>query len=396
MKKLLSYLLVLSLSFSASACKKDENKNKVTEEQALKGSIELWTAGVSNSLIDFHLKKFKEKYEQVTVINTFISEDKLDDKILENLVSAEPLPDVYLFPEEAAEEIKIYKSHFSELGNEAGTLKDNYINTNFNPISVEDKVIAIPWTVQPVVMFYRIDLFQHQGINVEDIRTWDDYILIGRGIAQKTQGKVKMLPIDLSNGGKFVKQIQNEIVETANDLEPEVDIYIGNETKALDVVNRMKEANIILDAKDLNQVISAAEKDKILTVISSSDFIEAMKEKLKTQSGKWGIRTMPSFEAGGNTGVIEQNSYIALNKEAKNNQIAMKFLENIIDNNDLSKSLMVEKGIFPAASKLYNEAFMDEKDAYFNNTKVWRYLAEIIKDTPYNSSEVKELQEDNK
>lgn len=392
MKKLLSYLLVFSLSFAVSACKSDENINKVTDEQVLTGSIELWTAGVSNSLIDFYLKRFKENHEQVTVKNTFISEDELDDRILENLVSAQPLPDIYLFSEKAAEEIKLYKSHFSELGNEAATLKDKYINSDFTPIIADEKVIGIPWTVQPVVMFYRTDLFQQYGINVEDIRTWEDYILTGKNISSKTKGKAEILPIYSNNERRFIEQIQNELGEITNDLEPEADASKANEAKALDVVNRIKEANIVFGAKDLEQMISAAEKDRILTVISSTAFIEVLRDKLKTQSGKWGIWTMPSFEAGGNTAVIEQVSYMALNKEAKDNKIAMELLETVINNKELSKRLMVEKGIFPAASPLYKEDFMDEKDIYFNNIKVWRFLSEVIKDTPYSSIEVNKSQ----
>lgn len=392
MKKLLSYLLVFSLSFAASACKSDENKNKAPEEQVLTGSIELWTAGISNSLIDFHLKRFKENYEQVTVKNTFISEDKLDDRILENLVSDHPLPDVYLFSEKAAEEVKPYKSHFSELGNEAHTLKDKYINSSFVPILADEKVIGIPWTVEPVVMFYRADLFQQHGIKVEDIRTWEDYIMAGKSISSKTKGKVKMLSIYSNNERKFVEQIQNELGEIANDLEPGADASKVNEAKALDVLNRIKEANIVFVAKDLEQMISAAEKDRILTVVSSSAFTEVLRDKLKTQSGKWGIWTMPSFEAGGNTAVIEQVSYIALNKEAKDSKIAMGLLETMVNNKELSKALIVERGVFPAASPLYKEDFMDEKDTYFNNTKVWRFLSEVIKDTPYRSIEVKKIQ----
>jgi lactose/L-arabinose transport system substrate-binding protein len=396
MKKLLSYLLVFSLSFGVSACKYDEDKNEVSEKQALKGSIEIWTAGVSGSLIDFHLKKFKENNEQVTVKNTFIDEDKLNDKILESLISAKPLPDIYLFSGKAAEEIKAYKSHFSDLGTESEVLQDKYINSNFTPIVTESNIIGIPWTVQPVVMFYRTDLFDKYGIKVEDIRTWEDYILAGTAVQVKTKGKVKMLPININSQEKFADLIHNEFIGTNSDLNLQPDSIMDNEVKALDVVNRMKEANILYDVKDLEQVVSAVEKNEVLSVISSSDFIGTMKEKLKAQSGKWSISDIPSFETGGNTAVIEQSSYIALDKEAIDNKIVMEFLQSIVNDKELEKFLIVEKGIFPGGSHLYNEAFMDEKDVYFNNVKVWRFLAEIIKDAPYYSVEVKGVQEENK
>ncbi len=67
-------------------------------------------------------------------------------------------------------------------------IKD-FISCKRELVKLYDNFIAVPYTVEPVALYYRKDLLEKYNINSEDIKTWDDFIKAGEEIYKKAMGK---------------------------------------------------------------------------------------------------------------------------------------------------------------------------------------------------------------
>ena len=60
---------------------------------------------------------------------------------------------------------------------------DRIVQTRFAPYRNRGRIYGLPHDVHPVVLAYRRDLFEELGIDVRQIRTWDDFVRIGREVS---------------------------------------------------------------------------------------------------------------------------------------------------------------------------------------------------------------------
>src|ERR1051326_324836 len=59
-------------------------------------------------------------------------------------------------------------------------LYDKMVQARFAPYTKKGHIFGLPHDVHPVMLAYRRDIFEKEGIDVNKIETWDDFIAIGR------------------------------------------------------------------------------------------------------------------------------------------------------------------------------------------------------------------------
>jgi lactose/L-arabinose transport system substrate-binding protein len=354
MRKIIAYLLMLITLASTSACSKEMKEESDVDSSKLVGNVEIWTYGVSEGLIETYTGKFKLEQNKITINNLYLNKSEFNSKLTEAFNSGKNMPDIMVVNEEVINDVK----------------------------ANENKFTIIPWYITLRAMFYRRDIFEEAKIKVEDIKTWNDYIEVGKRILEHTGGKVKLLPLNVSNDSSFYSQLLYQQGGSYYNKEGRVQLSSEHSIKAMTVFKRLYDSNVIYRTSDKEEVINAARRNEIASIPYGTELIGDMRDSLKEQSGLWGIMNMPAFEPGGMNGSTDNSVYICINKEASHNKAVGELKAFLQNNKVIEKDLIVNKGIFPAASQLFEEPFMDEEDAYFGNQKIWRYLVAIIKDSP--------------
>ena len=78
---------------------------------------------------------------------------------------------------------------------------DRIVQTRFAPYRNRGRIYGLPHDVHPVVLAYRRDLFEALGIDVNEIRTWEDFVRIGREVS--IPGERYMIEMSDNNAGHF-------------------------------------------------------------------------------------------------------------------------------------------------------------------------------------------------
>lgn len=116
-------------------------------------------------------------------------------------------------------------------------LYDQLVQSRLKKWSSRGHVYALPMDVHPVMLAYRSDLIAQLGIDVNGLKTWDDFARVGRQVVREStdsQGRVRHYMIDLTSDGSDLLRIL--ILQHGGGLFDDNDNVTFDSEKALDVV----------------------------------------------------------------------------------------------------------------------------------------------------------------
>lgn len=133
--------------------------------------------------------------EQIQIKSSIYPYDELHIKLImahQSGVGAPDLADIEIV--KFSSFIKPKVPPMVELNDIIEPVKDKLVMGRIENYSKDGKYYGIDYHVGAVVMFYNKELLDKAGVNADDIKTWDDYIVAGKKVVAKT-GK-PMLPVD--------------------------------------------------------------------------------------------------------------------------------------------------------------------------------------------------------
>lgn len=93
-------------------------------------------------------------------------------------------------------EVDVFGTHYAQIGKfgegmsplndlaaEGGVLAEDYVGGAFDYLSVDGKLLAIPFTFDLRTLFYRTDLFEAAGIEAPP-QTWEEFVEVGLAVNQ--------------------------------------------------------------------------------------------------------------------------------------------------------------------------------------------------------------------
>jgi len=117
-----------------------------------------------------------------------IEYDQMHDNLLSAFLVGIGAPDL------ADVEIKKFATftkgdlHFIPLNDAIDPYREDIIETRLAPYTVDGQNYGIDYHLGSFVMFYNTALLEEAGVDVDSIRTWDDYIEAGKKVTRDTDG----------------------------------------------------------------------------------------------------------------------------------------------------------------------------------------------------------------
>ncbi len=135
------------------------------------------------------VKAFKEKYPNVEVEFYNKNRENMIDEF-SKIKDKNSYPNIICLDDKDLKEFgaRYYKDLIILNEIMKNNIKD-FISCKRELVKLYDNFIAVPYTVEPVALYYRKDLLEKYNINSEDIKTWDDFIKAGEEIYKKAMGK---------------------------------------------------------------------------------------------------------------------------------------------------------------------------------------------------------------
>ena len=350
-KKLLIFLLSFIVLLNITACtnKNIESSSKEEPKKELKDKVTVWSFDDNYKVLNLAKERFKNEYPNVNIELINIDKNKIYDKTIESLKSGKDIPDIVTVEGYNINNlISNFPSGFIDLKEYVNPIKGKFLPYKMKEVTVKDKVMAVPFDASPSAMFYRKDIFKSAGVVAEDIKTWDDYIEAGKKISLKYGGKVKMLPLDLKGDNSFYRQLINQ-QEGKPILNSEESI------KALELIKKMVDSNIVFEASGFQNIVDLAKKGEIASMPYTAKWNNIINTTLKNEKNNWDILRFPSFEPGGKNAACLEGSDLMLASTSKNKEASVTFLLFAVTDKTTSIAALRDYGVYPSYNNCGDE-----------------------------------------
>lgn len=230
--------------------------------------------------------------------------DEMHDSLASQLVAGTGAPD--LVTVEVGETPRFfvppYETEFRELelpGQVSDILvrQEPYRDSNGVQRGIE---VADP---HPGFLYYREDIFEEAGVDIDDIETWDDYIAAGEQIREETGHYLANMPIEAQVDSWAPGQL---FIQNGNPIYEDGEFVLNNEN-TLEVLETIVEAHekgvltdeYVDDATVYQRYVGEIEEEQIASMISPNWYFSG-RVMPEVDEPNWRIAPAPKFETTDN------------------------------------------------------------------------------------------------
>ncbi|WP_143317471.1 ABC transporter substrate-binding protein [Clostridium sp. HBUAS56017] len=299
------------------------------KDDVVKGNITVWADSSTFEYLNKSAQEFMELNSRTKVDVVQIYSDNLNEKF-KAAIEGGTLPDVAQLNSKYIREIREkYQNVIPEKQDES-IIEDytkNYTKGRISEVKEDGKVIGIPFTSRPLVMYLREDMLKTYGYTYENIVTWEDLINMGKDIYAKSGGKINVLNAvgqDYCDLVSLLIMQEMELTDNEEEIKSNVDKRIAELTND-NILNKNREGQFVAR-------------------ISSINGMRELKEI--SENCQWTSNNVPAKSKGSNRFYLgEGDNLVVLDKNDKNQKLTKKFIE-YLSTNTKSKSEYILNGNF--------------------------------------------------
>jgi arabinosaccharide transport system substrate-binding protein len=359
-----------------------------------KEGLEFWIFALShNNDYKKRIPLFEEKHPGVKVKLRYTS--TLTDRLLAAFASGFGIPDAVEV--EIGAVGKFFKGDTSEYGFAVlddfyvrQGLKDKIIPSRLTPWSYNGRIYGIPHDVHPVVYLYRHDIFEQAGVDLTQVKTWDDFIRVTKDFCRDLDGdgQIDRYALVLNTSGYDTFHLL--LLQRGGGIFDEKGNITVNDEKAVetlafmrDLVQKHKIATPNLSIGGIQMSDYAAMKEGYICGILAPDWqVAYIREFTPDLDGKWRAMPMPSVRPGGRRTSTWGGTMFAISKESGKKELAWELGKFLYLEDDAIISRFHETMIVPPFRTAWSLPVFDEPQDYFGGQIMGRLLTELADEIP--------------
>lgn len=346
-------------------------------------TISVWAWPTADNGLKQVIPDFEKKYPDIKIKLISMDYGQVHQKLLTTLAAGVGSPDVTMVEINHIASFRQQNGLLVDLSRApyfANKMKDDFVSYKWSHASDRGRIMALPWDIGPVGLFYRRDMMDKAGLPSDPtvldarIKTWDDYYQIVRKLTVDANGDRKIDQYGINDAGLVFSMQRKQ-----NDCTIIDDNYtnrlLGNKQelfiKALRDAKRFRDGNL-----DQKVYYSSATK--------SATFMEAcwasgwLLKNMKKTSGLWGVVSLPE-----KVGVNNGGSFLAIPGGAKNKAEAWKFIQFACANSTSQNKMLMSDGLFPAYKPAWKVDLYDQGVPFYAGQKANRLFTDIALKTPF-------------
>lgn len=373
---LLCITMLIFIAAAFPACTKDENSTNSKPVEQLKGNIVLYCFHEDANALKYSADNFKKKYPQVNIQVIEKTDDAVNNYII-NSWDNETVPDAIQVRDE---NVKFYldnfKNKFASIQDTSGYYSENYVKYRVKNLSINSKTYGFPFDNNPYVMFYRKDLLESQGIDMEDIKTWKDYTDMCKKLNQISA--FKGLPLYQGSYNKIYRLLFSQIGDSYFNKDGDLSLDTAKTENVFTLMRNFKLNGVFYQVNNNSDLIAKIKSGLIWMIPAPSNFMGELKTLVPELNGKWAVTKLPAFENGGNRDAFLDSSSFMVTSNSKNKKLFSEFMKYIISNKQNSVKLVSSYGVICGNNSMYEDASFESKDTYFSKGRITDIFLNIL------------------
>ncbi len=271
-------------------------------------------------------------------------------------------------------------------------LFENVVTSRFGKWSNRGRVFALPHDVHPVMLAYRRDLVEQLGIDVSELKTWEDFARVGREVVTRDltgDGVPDRYMIDLPNeGGDALRllllqrggQMFDESGDVAFDSETTVEVFLW-------YVKQIQGPDKIAFDAGWGQNLARVMLDGLCVFYLCPDWrTRQFQMDVPQLAGKMALMPLPAWREGGVRTSTWGGTGLAITKQTKNPDLAWELAMHLYFNPKEQGRRFEQTQILSPLRTAWDEPAFDERNEYFSGMRIGRAYAELAPQVPEEQS----------
>lgn len=260
---------------------------------------------------------------------------------------------------------------------------DDFADSKITAGTYNNKVYNVPFDSAVTGLYVRTDYLEEAGYTLEDLEdlTWSEYIEIGKDVHEKTG--VSWITNDTNDAGilRYMLHSSGSWYTEDDGVTPNIQ---NNESLALafEDIKTMIDTGIMNTHNEWDQFMQTIHSGSVVTV-PHGNWISASIMQEESQSGNWGIVSIPRQDLEGSVNASNQggSSIYVLNVEGK--ELAAEFLADTFGSNvDFYQDLIYEISAVGAYEPAYKSEAYEYESEFYGNQQIYQDLGEWTQEVP--------------
>jgi ABC-type glycerol-3-phosphate transport system substrate-binding protein len=241
--------------------------------------------------------------------------------------------------------------------------------------SYQGKIYGIEHALTPVVLYYRGDIWEGAGVNLEEIETWDDYIAAAK---QVVTDDIKALAFPAHD--VLLRQRGADYF----DAEGNVTLDAALSVETMDWILALRDTHgIAAQAPATGDEWWAAVNDgKFISQVGADWYGGFFKDNAPDLTGKWKAIPLPAWEAGGIRTSCHGGTGSCIVQTSPNVEEAWKFLEYSMLSVEGNVRRFEMTTLFPPFIPAMENERLHAADEYFSGQDMGALFAQVGPDVP--------------
>ena len=381
--KLISIILSSILILSCGNSKTKQTVSKLpTIDENTETEITIWAWNVAAKALVESAKSFNQKYPKIKVN---VQEYGLAQNVYERysviLSSGVGVPDIIQIESDYVQTFaETYPQYFFDMNGYIdieGKVDPSKISTSYDS---EGKLVSIPWDSGPVVMFYREDLFNQAGIDINSIITFEDYISARKKLKERFPN-ITMTGLPFTQDENLFRclLVANKSYYLNN--KGEITVASSKAIETLQMIKRLIDEGVAKNTINWDGGIVANKNGELASWIMGGWWGGTIKDQMPEMKGKWKIAPIPAFPDGARASSSGGAGLSITASEPIKRAAALEFIKESLMNVD-NQLMMYEKySLFPSYLPTYDDERFLKSDDYFGDD-FNKILADVTKEIP--------------
>jgi arabinooligosaccharide transport system substrate-binding protein len=270
---------------------------------------------------------------------------------------------------------------------------DKINEPSFSPWSSRGRIFGLPHDVHPVMLAYRVDVFESAGIDIEAVQTWDEFARAVRPLVgdRDNDGSVDYV-IGFWASGEFRDQIEALILQAGGALFDEadrmrIDTPVNARVLATLASWMVGPDRIAVDAPEFNANANKMRLDGRVVVAIMPDWLCGVwQTDLPRLSGKFKLMPLPAWEPGGRRTTVWGGTMLGIAKTTEDPQGSWGLAKHLYLSESLAESLYRTNRIISPVRSYWDRSFYDEPVDYFKGQPIGRMFIDMAPDIPKRTS----------
>ena len=348
-------------------------------------TLTVWVWDINKPALESTIESFQAMHPGVEVIVEDLGNQNVYDRGLAGCAAGGlDMPDVYLVENNEAEVFwATFPDCFADLRDfGADELRPLFPEFKWAELTAGEAIHAIPYDSGPTAIFYRRDLYQQAGIDVDAIETWDDFIAAGQAMNAATDGAVKMGTVAKGADDEWFRMLANQAgCFYFDQAATEVTVAQPGCVSALDTLKKLYDADVLAVGGWVEQ-IQLIQNSAAASAFFGSWYGGVIQAEAPDQAGQWGVYLTPALEPGGVRASNLGGSALAVPASSVNAELAYDFVVNALADVDNQLTILFEYGLTPSLLPLLDSPALDEGVAYFGGQAVWADILGTLGEVP--------------